>query len=71
MIFVFSNDMVSGVDVIVHDPDDAARPYAEVDPLIREAFERGRVHHERRGWSIKMHDTITGTNRVAGKRTPL
>ena len=37
------------VDVIVRDPADAARRYREYDPLIREAFDRGRVLHERRG----------------------
>jgi predicted nucleotidyltransferase len=37
------------VDVIVRDPNDAARRYREYDPLIREAFDRGRVLHERRG----------------------
>jgi len=37
------------VDVIVRDPADAARRYREYDPLIREAYDRGRVLHERRG----------------------
>ena len=37
------------VDVIVRDPADAARRYREYDPLIREAFDRGRVLHERHG----------------------
>ena len=37
------------VDVIVRDPGDAARRYRESDPLIRDAFDRGRVLHERRG----------------------
>ena len=37
------------VDVIVRDPNDAARRYSECDPLIRDAFDRGRVLHERRG----------------------
>ena len=37
------------VDVIVRDPADAARRYREYDLLIREAFDRGRVLHERRG----------------------
>ncbi len=37
------------VDVIVRDPKDAARRYTEYDPLIRDAFDRGSVLHERRG----------------------
>ena len=37
------------VDVIVRDPVDAAKRYREYDPLIRDAFDRGRVLHERRG----------------------
>jgi len=37
------------VDVIVRDPIDAARRYHEYDPLIRDAFDRGTVLHERRG----------------------
>lgn len=36
------------VDVIVRDPKDAAKRYNEFDPLVREAFDRGRVLHERR-----------------------
>ena len=39
------------VDVIVRDPADAARRYREYDPLIREAFDRGRVLHARPGWA--------------------
>lgn len=35
------------VDVIVRDPNDAARRYREYDPLIREAYDRGMVLHER------------------------
>jgi predicted nucleotidyltransferase len=35
------------VDVIVRRPDDAARRYAEFDPLIRDAFDRGIVLYER------------------------
>jgi len=36
------------VDLIVRHPQDVARRYKEHDPLIREAFDRGRVLHERR-----------------------
>lgn len=34
-------------DVVVRSPGDAARRYAECDPLIREAFDRGKVLYER------------------------
>ena len=37
------------VDVIVRTPDDATRRYREFDPLIREAFDRGRVLYARTG----------------------
>ena len=37
------------VDVIVRDPGDAARRYREFDPLIRDAFDRGRVLCARSG----------------------
>lgn len=37
------------VDLLARRPDDSARRYAEGDPLIREAFDRGRVLHERNG----------------------
>ncbi len=37
------------VDVVVRAPDDAARRYAEYDPLIREAVDRGKVLYERNG----------------------
>jgi predicted nucleotidyltransferase len=37
------------VDVVVRDPDDAARRYAEFDPLIRDAFDHGVVIYERDG----------------------
>ena len=37
------------VDVVVQDPDDAARRYAEFDPLIRDAFDHGIVVYERHG----------------------
>ena len=36
-------------DVVVRTPGDAARRYAECDPLIREAFDRGKVLYERNG----------------------
>ena len=34
------------VDVLARRPDDTARRYAEGDPLIREALDRGRVLYE-------------------------
>jgi predicted nucleotidyltransferase len=37
------------VDLLVRRPEDAARRYAEFDPLIREAFDRGKVLYERDG----------------------
>lgn len=37
------------VDVVVRRPDDASRRYAEFDPLIRDAFDRGVVLYERNG----------------------
>jgi len=37
------------VDLLVRRPEDAARRYAEGDPLIREAFDRGKVLYERHG----------------------
>jgi len=37
------------VDVVVRRPDDASRRYAECDPLIRDAFDRGTVLYERNG----------------------
>ncbi len=35
------------LDIVVRSPDDAARRYREGDPLIQEAFDRGRVLYER------------------------
>lgn len=35
------------VDILVRTPEDAARRYAEFDPFIREAFDRGKVLYER------------------------
>ena len=35
------------IDLIARRPDDAARRYAEGDPLIRDAFDHGRVLYER------------------------
>ena len=35
------------VDFIVRAPEDAERRYREGDPLIREAFDRGKVLYER------------------------
>ncbi|MCC6476631.1 nucleotidyltransferase domain-containing protein [bacterium] len=37
------------VDIIARKPDDTARRYAEGDPLIREALDRGTVLYERNG----------------------
>ncbi|MEK7677687.1 MAG: nucleotidyltransferase domain-containing protein [Verrucomicrobiota bacterium] len=36
------------VDLLARRPDDSARRYVEGDPLIREAFDRGIVLHERK-----------------------
>lgn len=36
------------IDLIAQRPDDAAKRYRELNPLIREAFDRGRVLNERR-----------------------
>ena len=35
------------VDFIVRRPDDTARRYAQFDPLIREALDKGKVLYER------------------------
>ena len=35
------------VDLLARRPDDTERRYAEGDPLIREALDRGRVLYER------------------------
>ena len=35
------------VDLLARRPDDTARRYAEGDPLIREAMDRGKVLYER------------------------
>ncbi len=37
------------VDLVIRSPEDTARRYAECDPLIREALDRGRVLYERNG----------------------
>ena len=37
------------IDLIARRPDDTARRYAEGDPLIREALDRGKVLYERDG----------------------
>ena len=37
------------VDVLVRRPEDVARQYAEWDPLVREALDRGKVLYERDG----------------------
>ena len=35
------------IDLLARRPDDSARRYAEFDPLIRDAFDRGVVLYER------------------------
>lgn len=35
------------IDLIVRRPDDTERRYREFDPLIRDAFDKGRVLYER------------------------
>ena len=35
------------LDIVVRDPEDAARRYREGDPLVKDAFDRGRVLYER------------------------
>ncbi len=40
------------LDVVVRRPDDAARRYAEFDPLIRDAFDNGVVLYERDGGRV-------------------
>jgi hypothetical protein len=35
------------IDLLARRPDDTARRYAEGDPLIREALDRGKVLYER------------------------
>lgn len=37
------------VDFLVRRPEDVARQYAEWDPLVREALDRGKVLYERDG----------------------
>lgn len=37
------------IDLLARRPDDTARRYAEGDPLIREALDRGKVLYERHG----------------------
>ncbi|MDD5087630.1 MAG: nucleotidyltransferase domain-containing protein [bacterium] len=37
------------VDIIARRPEDTQRRYAEGDPLIREALDRGKVLYERNG----------------------
>ena len=36
-------------DLLARSPDDVARRYAQGDPLIREALDRGKVVYERHG----------------------
>ena len=42
-----ATDPVFPCDIIVRDPEDARRRYREWDPLVREAFDRGKVLYER------------------------
>ncbi|KPK83565.1 MAG: DNA polymerase III subunit beta [Phycisphaerae bacterium SM23_33] len=42
-------DLRIPVDVIARQPEDVDRRYAECDPLIREALDRGKVLYERDG----------------------
>lgn len=37
------------VDVVVQTPDEASRRYRELDPLTRDAFDRGTVLYARKG----------------------
>ena len=37
------------VDLLARRPDDTSRRYAEGDPLVREALDRGKVLYERHG----------------------
>lgn len=45
-------DPAFAVDLVVRRPEDAARRYREGDPLIREAFDRGRPLYERNGQGV-------------------
>ncbi len=38
-----------GIDLLARRPDDSERRYREGDPVIREAFDRGRVLYEQDG----------------------
>ena len=40
-------DPAFAIDLLARRPDEAARRYTEGDPLIREAFDRGKVLYER------------------------
>jgi predicted nucleotidyltransferase len=42
-------DPAFSIDLLARKPDDTARRYDEGDPLIREAFDRGKVLYERDG----------------------
>jgi predicted nucleotidyltransferase len=37
------------IDLIVYTPEEAARRYQELDPLVREAIDRGRILYEGQG----------------------
>lgn len=39
-------DRPFALDLVVRGPEDAARRYAEYDPLIRDAFDRGRILYD-------------------------
>jgi len=41
-------DPLFSLDLVLRRPEDAARRYKQCDPLIREAFDRGRVLYERK-----------------------
>ena len=42
-------DPLFPVDLLACSPDDTARRYAEGDPLVREALDRGKVVYDRHG----------------------
>ncbi len=41
-------DPLFSVDLLLRRPEDAARRYQQYDPLIREAFDNGKVLYERK-----------------------
>ena len=42
-------DPYFSIDLLARQPDDTARRYAQLDPLVRDAVDRGKVLYERRG----------------------